>query len=740
MRFRILLWLSLGLPCLLMAQVGPKNTAQSRDSVILKPLGLEPQEIDTVEVKRNTPLEQQLLDRVRINPRSNPVLLNGNTFDVLNNIPSLQIDELGNLALLGKMGVLITIDGKQTHLTGTALISYLKSIPATSVANIDLMSIPPAKWSAEGYAGVIDIRTKRNVLQGVKGTVFLGGSKGRLWKYNNGVLIQYGVKKWTINSGFSIARSSNYFDVTRERQLVEDGNRINIITQHNQENNHALDLNARIGVDYRINKNSSIELNWNFLQNNYKERGYYQASFVNTADLLQSSSSLSDLRNPVHKKSANLHYDFASENKKTAVQWDIDYLQYTSNRRQELRTAIVQKGADLHKEEQLLFSDNPFYVDLFGIKGDFQRKFEKRYTLESGFQVNRSARSSHGYYKKGEAGQDLQNADVLENAFRQVEYLEAIYTDFQIELKQWEFKLGLRTEYSQFHTEINDVYVELGKRKQTLYLFPTLFGIYRLNKESNKAIQIAYGRRIVRPNYQDLNPAIFFFDANTSYRGNAHLVPQLSDNMELKYVHGQRWNIGISFFNHRNYIAMIHQLHQKNYAQTYQNIDAVRSAAISLNVGQEIFKNLTLYGFGQTQYIHYKNTPEGLNDLSIDRNLWSFQSNLMIQVNLPYKLTINWTNSYRTNVLYTQTIIKPLYQMHLAINKQFSNNMSLALTARDLFHTNVMKREIVGERFSIHSKTINDSQIIGLNFNYTFGLYQKQKAKKTSLETEVSRM
>lgn len=292
----------------------------------------------------------------------------------------------------------------------------------------------------------------------------------------------------------------------------------------------------------------------------------------------------------------------------------------------------------------------------------------------------------------------------------------------------------------QQYTEINDVYVGQGQRKQTLYLFPTLFGIYKINKENNKAIQIAYGRRIVRPNYQDLNPAIFFFDANTSYLGNAHLVPQLTDNMELKYVHGQRWNIGVAFLNHRNYISMIHKLNEKNYTQTYQNIKAVRSAAISLNVGQEIFKNLTLYGFGQAQYIHYKNTPDELNELSIDRNLWSFQSNLMIQVKLPHKLTINWTNSYRTNVLYAQTIIKPLYQMHLAINKQFSDNLSLALTARDLFHTNVIKREIAGERFNIRSKTINDSRIIGLNFNYTFGLYQKQRAKKTSLETEVSRM
>jgi len=738
MRFRILLWLSLGLPCLLLAQVKPKKTVQSRDSVILKPLGLEPQKIDTVEVKRNTALEQQLLDRVRINLRSNPVLLNGNTFDVLNNIPSLQIDELGNLSFLGKMGVLVTVDGKQTHLNGIALISYLKSIPATSVANIDLMSIPPAKWSAEGYAGVIDIRTKRDVLKGLKGTVFLGGSKGQLWKYNNGMLIQYGTKKWTINSGFSIARSSNYFDVTRERKLVVEDHVINTITQHNQERNHALELNARIGLDYRISKNSSIELNWNFLQNNYKELGDYKTGFSNAGDLFQSRSSWSNLRNPVHKNSANLHYDFAAENKKTSIQWDVDYLKYTSNRWQDLITMIMQRAAHQRKDE--LYSNNPFAVELFGLKTDFQRKFEERFALDAGFQLSRSARSSRGYYKKGKTDQDLRDADALESAFRQVEYLEALYTDFQVKLKQWEFKLGLRTEYSQFHTEINDVYVGQGKRKQTLYLFPTLFGIYKINKENNKAIQIAYGRRIVRPNYQDLNPAIFFFDANTSYQGNAHLVPQLTDNMELKYVHGQRWNIGVTFLNHRNYISMIHQLNEKNYTQTYQNIEAVRSAAISLNVGQEIFRNLTLYGFGQAQYIHYKNMPDELNDLSIDRNLWSFQSNLMMQVKLPHKLTINWTNSYRTNVLYAQTIIKPLYQMHLAINKQFSNNLSLALTARDLFHTNVIKREIAGERFDIRSKTINDSRIFGLNFNYTFGLYQKQRTKKTSLETEVSRM
>jgi len=78
--------------------------------------------------------------------------------------------------------------------------------------------------------------------------------------------------------------------------------------------------------------------------------------------------------------------------------------------------------------------------------------------------------------------------------------------------------------------------------------------------------------------------------------------------------------------------------------------------------------------------------------------------------------------------------------MHLTVNKQFSNALSLALTARDLFHSRVLKREILGQGFNIYSKTVVDSRTIGLNFNYTFGLYKKQNIKQTSIEGEVSRL
>ena len=133
MKFRILLWLSMALPCLLLAQIVPKTKQQLTDSTMLRNNGSDSKRIDTVLVVGPRPLEEQLLDRVRIRPGSNPVLLNGNTFAVLNAIPSIAVDELGNLSLQGKIGVLITINGKQTYLTGTALVAYLKSIPASSL-------------------------------------------------------------------------------------------------------------------------------------------------------------------------------------------------------------------------------------------------------------------------------------------------------------------------------------------------------------------------------------------------------------------------------------------------------------------------------------------------------------------------------------------------------------------------------------------------------------------------------
>ncbi len=279
MKFRILIGLSMALPCLLSAQIVPKTKQQLTDSTMLRNTGSDSRRIDTVLVEGSGPLEQQLLDRVRIRTGSNPVLLNGNTLAVLNAIPSIQVDELGNFSLQGKTGVLITVNGRQTYLKGTALIAYLKSIPASSLESIDLMTIPPAKWSAEGAGGVIDIRIKKDVLKGLTGNVFLGASKGRLWKCNNGVGLQYGMKKWTLNSSFSVARSSNYFDVDRRRELAYRENVHYVIGQLNKETNSTQELNGRLGMSYRIDKQSAIELNWNYLRNNYEEIGVYQNDF-----------------------------------------------------------------------------------------------------------------------------------------------------------------------------------------------------------------------------------------------------------------------------------------------------------------------------------------------------------------------------------------------------------------------------------------------------------------------------
>lgn len=617
MKFGILLWLSMALPCLLSAQMVLKTKQQLTDSTMLRNAGSDSRRIDTVLVAGSRPLEQQLLDRVRIRPGINPVLLNGNLLAILNAIPSIQVDELGNFSLQGKTGVLITVNGKQTYLNGTSLVGYLKSIPASSLESIDLMTIPPAKWSAEGAGGVIDIRIKKDVLKGLKGNVFFGASKGRLWKYDNGLSLQYGTKKWTLNSGFSIARSSNYFDVDRTRELASGENLHDVIAQQNKETNRTQEFNGRLGMNYRIDKLSSVEMSWNYLHNNYEELGVYQNDFSSDGTLKQSTSSTSNLRNLMDRNSVNIHYDFAVENK--ALQLDFDYLRYSSIRKQDLKTATSPFFSELQGQRQFLRSNNPFSVDLFGFRGDFQRKLGGSLSMEAGFQANRSQRQSYGHYQKGETEYTLADDDSLENTFKQIEYLEAIYTDFQLKLAQWEINLGVRAEYAQFQTKIDYIDRDMNGRKQMFNLFPTLFGIYRIDKSNGQAVQIAYGRRISRPNYQDLNPSIFFFDPSTRYQGNVRLSAQLSDNMDLKYVHGQKWNIGLSLVNHRNYISMVHQLSAQNYTQTYQNIAAVKSAAISMNMGKTLVKNMTIYGFSQIQYIHYENIPTELNDLLINR-------------------------------------------------------------------------------------------------------------------------
>lgn len=117
--------------------------------------------LDNVTVTGSRPFIEMHLDKMVINVEASPTNAGANVLEVLAKSPAISVDLNENISLNGKQGVLILIDGKTTYLSGKDLSALLESMPASDIDQIEIMTNPPAKYEAEGMAGIINIKTKK---------------------------------------------------------------------------------------------------------------------------------------------------------------------------------------------------------------------------------------------------------------------------------------------------------------------------------------------------------------------------------------------------------------------------------------------------------------------------------------------------------------------------------------------------------------------------------------------------
>jgi iron complex outermembrane receptor protein len=142
-------------------------------------------QLEEVAVVSKLPFVERKIDRTIINPDALIANAGSNALEVLAKSPGVMVTENGTIKLKGKSGVIVLIDDKPTYLSATDLESYLKSLPASQIKQIELMTNPPAQYDAAGNAGVINIKTKRTKLKGINGNVSLNYAQGRYARSND---------------------------------------------------------------------------------------------------------------------------------------------------------------------------------------------------------------------------------------------------------------------------------------------------------------------------------------------------------------------------------------------------------------------------------------------------------------------------------------------------------------------------------------------------------------------------
>lgn len=707
---------------------------RSMDSANLYPFNKQLEGV--VITGQKTKFIENQLDKTVINPNAILSASGGNIIDILNIAPGVVVDVNGTISLKGRENVTVFIDDKPSHLSGSDLITYLRSLPVSMIDKIELISNPSSKYNAEGGA-IINIRTKKIKSRGFNGNVALNTSYTRYLKSNNSLLLNYRNNSVNIyfNTGFSV--NNTFFNSHRERAYDYPTSSTYKLLQDVSETGHSRNHNINLGIDYYLNKNTTLGLQLNEFAEPYREKGNYINHFIGGSGKLDSSI-VSDSRFSKNslRKGANfsLQHFFSRSNKELNIY--LDYIHYSAKGNQYLRSNFYLPP-DSFVKQYLLITSNPYDADIYSAKAAYSDTLLHFIKWEQGVQAIQSIRNNTSDF----LDQSGNPSNGLNNKFRYRENITAAYINLQKSFKRLSVQAGLRLE----NTIGNALQYAMAAKPDTSFhlkytnLFPTIYLMYKLDSNGKSMMLLSAGRRIERPSYGDLNPASFYFDRNTVLAGNSLLQPAFSNNLELTFSYNNKFSAGINFSRTNGFITRGYRQLDIAFISAPVNVDLFTTLGTSISWSFNITPWWVLNIDQQFVRRHYKgrifNTSMQIND-----NLTTFYLKTYSQFKFKNGWSADLTTTYRSKLLLWQSYNRPIGQVLAGIKKTFNEKASVTLSGGDIFHTYKTNRYINIQYAQIYYHLVFDSQQIGLSFSYRFGNPYKKQERKTGLETEAGRL
>ena len=403
-------------------------------------------QLEEVAIVSKLPFVERKIDRTIINPDALISNAGSNALDVLAKSPGVMVTENGTIKLKGKSGVIVLIDDKPTYLSATDLESYLKSLPASQIKQIELMTNPPAQYDAAGNAGVINIKTKKSKLKGINGNVSVNYAQGRYARSNNNFSLNFSNKKITIFSNMSYGNNNSYHDLNIQRTYKNtDLSTKSIFNQNTYIQPSSQSYSARLGFDYYVTKKTTVGIMTKGLLNESKTTKYNVASLLN-ADQSLNTTVIADNKDKNTFKNGsvnfNIRHEFDSIGKLLTV--DLDYVNYLSNIKQIYKNDVfLPDNSNIYNDTQN--GHLPSQITIYAFKADYSNPFKREAKLDLGIKTSYTDTDNEAIYTITQNGITTNNYN-LSNHFKYSEMINAAYLNFSKSYKRLSFQSGLRFE------------------------------------------------------------------------------------------------------------------------------------------------------------------------------------------------------------------------------------------------------------------------------------------------------
>ena len=678
------------------------------------------QTTDLKEVKITTRKKaiERKIDRTVVNVDGLINVAGTNAFELLGRLPGLRVTEEGTINLMGK-GATVYIDGKLTYLSGADLMSYLKTMGTDQLDKVELIPNPPARYDAAGSGGVINILTKKSKQEGFNTGITLNGGKGIYRKVNGSFNFNYRINKLNLFTNVGAGNPKDFQNSSATRSFKnETGSLTSILEQQGEILYNRHNSNVKVGVDYYLNKRTTIGFIFNGLRNRVNEHGGIKNLMMNGNRELDSMvNSSHSVNNLFRNGTMNLNMLHQFDSTGTELSMDVDYTHYNSTNNQLFgNNSYNASGQALGLER--IRGDLPRTIDIFSARADYSFSLKNNYKLSAGLKSSFIKTDNQANYFSGAA--ELEQPDYNRtNAFLYRENINALYVEGYREFGKLGVKVGLRTEHtsSKGHQLGNIQKSDSSFVRNYFNAFPSFFLSYKPDSTNQNQFFLSYGKRINRPAYDQLNPFLMVVQKYNQESGNPFLSPEFTNNIQLTHVFKDKLTTNVYYSFMSNTSSPVIKAINDVYIKRPENVGSVIITGLMLSYNQDIFKWWNADFTVNPERVHLQSEFNGITvDTAVVMQSFNWYNRFSLGKTWSAELTFDWGGRNYSN----QVTTFGLAGIRAGVKKQlFSGNGSIGVNGSDLFYSAIRKgsiHNVAGSSAIFRNR--QDTRTVILSFSY----------------------
>lgn len=666
------------------------------------------QYLEEVVINAEKKLIEYKVDRIVLNIDNNVIASSGDAINAINTAPGILIKD-NEINMLGRGTSRVMIDDRVINLSGEDLISYLNSIPGSSIKSIEVIKNPPAKYEAQGNGGIINIILKKAKSNSWNNSTSFSFDKNRYSFGNLSNNFAYNKDKlsFTINLN---GRKGAVKALENTEVIYPDSRVVQDLTSKNRND----DFSGRITMDYDINDKLKIGAQYSGRYNNpdvvdfesnsteYDVNGVINSIVINNID--------KDNDNKNHSFNTHLIYKLDTLGRK--ISFDYDYFDFNSRKNYITISNVFDRDMNLISEEDIYrrdFSNLNIENNSFTIDIDHPTEF-----LNLSYGGKYSLIQSLSEYSSFELidGNEAEITDITDE-FSFEEETFSIYLNASKNISEkLSLQLGLRMENT--NNEGVSINNQINKFDY-LKLFPSLYASYQIDEK--QSVHFNYGKRIDRPGFDKLNP-YRFQNANFIFQGNPFLRPSFTDNFDLTYSHNKRFSTNVFLSVYKDgydFISIPNELDNTVLREPLNYFDFY-----NYGIGEIFNSKINSWWKTNSQIYLLQTNGEIVRDINTEilngfrlyfssNNSFTISKNTRLQLNYYYdsahKFLISEKDATsRLDIGVNQSFLKNKLKLGIVFNDIFNdskkqNETSIVNNVKEIINTDFSRRSI---RFSLN--------------------------------------